>query len=33
MEKEWGVPLFDYLAQRPDEARLFSEAMGQLSRQ
>ncbi|KRR16571.1 methyltransferase [Bradyrhizobium lablabi] len=27
MEREWGVPLFDYLAQRPDEASLFSEAM------
>jgi hypothetical protein len=27
MEKEWGVPLFDYLAQRPEDASLFSEAM------
>jgi len=27
MEKEWGVPLFDYLAERPEEASLFSEAM------
>ncbi len=26
-EKVWGVPLFDYLAQRPEEAAQFSEAM------
>jgi hypothetical protein len=27
MEKERGVPLFDYLAERPEQASLFSEAM------
>ena len=27
MEKVFGMPLFDYLAQRPDDASRFSEAM------
>ena len=27
MEKVWGIPLFDYLAQHPQEAAQFSEAM------
>ena len=27
MEKVWGMPLFDYLAQHPQEAAQFSEAM------
>jgi len=26
-EKVWGMPLHDYLAQHPDEARFFGEAM------
>lgn len=26
-EKEWGMPVFDYLAQHPDEASMFSETM------
>jgi hypothetical protein len=27
MEKAWNMPLFDHLAQHPEEAALFSEAM------
>jgi hypothetical protein len=27
MEKAWGMPLFDYLAQHSEEASLFSETM------
>ena len=27
MEKAWGVPLFAYLAQHPEDASLFSETM------
>ena len=27
MEKAWGMPIFDYLAQHPEDAPLFSEAM------
>jgi O-methyltransferase domain/Dimerisation domain len=27
MEKAWGVPMFAYLAQHPEEASLFSETM------
>ena len=27
MEKVWGMPLFDYLAQHPEEAAAFSDAM------
>ncbi|MBM1172686.1 methyltransferase [Microvirga arabica] len=26
-EKAWGMPIFDYLAQHPEEASLFSETM------
>lgn len=26
-EKVWGMPVFDFLGQHPDEARLFGEAM------
>lgn len=26
-EKAWGMPIFDYLGQHPEEARLFSETM------
>jgi hypothetical protein len=26
-ERAWGMPVFDYLAARPEEARLFSETM------
>lgn len=26
-EKAWGMPIFDYLAQHPEEASFFSEAM------
>ena len=26
-DKTWGMPIFDYFAQHPDEASLFSEAM------
>jgi hypothetical protein len=26
-ERAWGLPVFDYLAARPEEARLFSETM------
>ena len=27
MEKAWGMPLFDYLAQHPEDASLFNETM------
>jgi hypothetical protein len=27
MEKAWGMPIFDYLAQHPEDASLFSETM------